>query len=92
VSLESAPAVARGSAENPLSDAEVSAKFHALMRSSGLSGRAGPIEELVMSMETASSIAPLLEELMRAPEPEANENSVISRPESTLVDPHRTLD
>lgn len=60
-SLRSEPSVARGSAENPLSDAEVSEKFHELMAESGFAGRAGRIEELVMSLERRPSIAPLVE-------------------------------
>ena len=61
--LESAPAVARGSAENPLSDREVADKFHELMRGSGLGERAGRIEALVASLETLPDIGPLIEEL-----------------------------
>ena len=38
--LRSDPAVARGSAENPLSDAEVSEKFHGLMLAGGVAERA----------------------------------------------------
>lgn len=60
-SLRSEPSVARGSAENPLSDAEVSEKFHELMTASGFAGRAERIEELVMSLERRPSIAPLVE-------------------------------
>jgi 2-methylcitrate dehydratase PrpD len=59
--LTSKPAVARGSADNPLSDEEISGKFHQLMEASGFAGRARRIEDLVMSMETAPSIAPLLD-------------------------------
>ena len=65
--LRSEPAVARGSAENPLSDAEVSAKFHELMLAGGLSDRARRIEDMVMDLESAASFAPLVEALRQAP-------------------------
>jgi hypothetical protein len=52
--------VAQGSADNPLSDDEISGKFHQLMEASGFAERARRIEDLVMSVETAPSIAPLL--------------------------------
>jgi 2-methylcitrate dehydratase PrpD len=59
--LRSGPAVARGSAENPLSDAEISAKFHALMTDSGFGARAAAIEDLVMAMERQASAGPLFD-------------------------------
>jgi 2-methylcitrate dehydratase PrpD len=62
--LVSPPSVARGSAENPLSDQEVSAKFHMLMRASGQEGRAAAIEDMVMSIETLPAAAPLIDSLM----------------------------
>lgn len=58
--LRSEPAIARGSAENPLPDSEVSQKFHALMTASGLGGRASEVEGLVMSLDRAASFAPLV--------------------------------
>lgn len=64
--LRSAPAVARGSAENPLSDAEISDKFHALMESGGVAARARQIEDLVMTLDRAPSFAPLVEALTKA--------------------------
>ena len=64
--LTSSPAVARGSAENPLSDAEVRAKFHVLMESAGLAGRATTIEDMVMALDDLPSIEPLVETLMRS--------------------------
>jgi 2-methylcitrate dehydratase PrpD len=66
--LVSQPAVARGSAENPLSDAEISAKFHGLMADSGYAARAAEIEDRVMVLETAPNLAPLLD-LVCAPAP-----------------------
>jgi hypothetical protein len=57
------PAVARGSAENPLSDTAVSEKFHALMSSAGFSAGSKQIEDLVRSIEFAPSISPLIEAL-----------------------------
>lgn len=62
--LVSQPAVARGSAENPLSDQEVSTKFHMLMRASGQQARAAAIEDMVMSIEKLSTIAYLVDNLM----------------------------
>jgi 2-methylcitrate dehydratase PrpD len=63
--LASKPAVARGSAENPLSRRELSDKFHGLMDASGLGEAARPIEDMVMGIDAAPSIAPLIEALMR---------------------------
>jgi 2-methylcitrate dehydratase PrpD len=63
--LQSKPAVARGSADNPLSRRELSDKFHGLMEAAGLGDRARPIEDMVMDIEAAPSIAPLIEALMR---------------------------
>lgn len=62
--LVSPPSVARGSAENPLSDQEVGAKFRMLMRASGQEGRAAAIEDMVMSIETMPAAAPLIDNLM----------------------------
>jgi 2-methylcitrate dehydratase PrpD len=63
--LLSDPAVARGSAENPLSDAEVSAKFHALMAAGCVGERAAKIEDMVMSLAIAPSLTPLLDEMTK---------------------------
>lgn len=63
--LASRPAVARGSAENPLSDDEVGAKFRLLMESAGMAGRVGEIEDLVMGLDRAESFAPLVEAVTR---------------------------
>ena len=62
--LVSQPSVARGSAENPLSDQDVGAKFHMLMRASGLQARATEIEDMVMSIETLRTTAGLIDRLM----------------------------
>ena len=62
--LVSKPAVARGSAENPLSDQEVSAKFHMLMRASGQQVRAAAIEDMVMSIDTLTTTADLIDSLV----------------------------
>lgn len=62
--LISQPAVARGSAENPLSDQDVSAKFHMLMSASGQQVRAAKIEDMVMSIDTLAETAGLIDELM----------------------------
>ena len=43
------PAVARGSADNPLSEREISEKFHGFMKASGLGDRARRIEDMVMT-------------------------------------------
>jgi 2-methylcitrate dehydratase PrpD len=59
--LRSGPAVARGSAENPLSDAEISAKFYGLMADSGFGERAARIEDMVMALENQASIRPLFD-------------------------------
>lgn len=59
--LVSRPAVARGSAENPLSDAEIAAKFRGLMEDAGFADRAAAIEDMVMSLDRAPSLAPLLD-------------------------------
>lgn len=68
--LASRPAVARGSAENPLSDEEISAKFHLLMESAGMAERASRIEDLVMDLDRAASFAPLVEAVTRPAEAE----------------------
>ncbi len=65
--LSSEPAVARGSAENPLSDAEVSEKFHALMQAGGVGERAAAIEAIVMALEEHGSIRDLLKLIQAAP-------------------------
>ena len=65
--LRSEPAVARGSAENPLSDAEVSEKFHGLMLAGGVAERAAEIEDMVMGLDQAASFAPLVATLRLAP-------------------------
>lgn len=57
--LASRPAVARGGAENPLSRCRSE-------REAGLRSRGKVIEDLVMTMDRHPSIAPLVEELMRA--------------------------
>ncbi len=66
--LASRPSVARGSAENPLSDHEISEKFHELMDASGVGDRARRIEDMVMTIDVAPSIAPLLEALTQPAE------------------------
>jgi 2-methylcitrate dehydratase PrpD len=66
--LRSEPAVARGSAENPLSDAEVSGKFHALMQAGGVGERAAAIEAMVMALEEHGSLRGLLGLIQAAPE------------------------
>jgi 2-methylcitrate dehydratase PrpD len=66
--LASRPAVARGSADNPLSDREISEKFHELMGASGFGDRARQVEDMVMTIDTAPSIAPMLEALTRPAE------------------------
>ncbi|MER9545273.1 MmgE/PrpD family protein [Mesorhizobium sp. M0437] len=62
--LVSQPAVARGSAENPLSDQEISAKFHMLMRASGQQSRAAEIEDMVMSIDKLTASAHLVDSIM----------------------------
>ena len=74
--LASRPAVARGSAENPLSSRDISEKFHGLMDASGFGGRARRIEDLVMSIDAARSVAPLLEALTQPAEASALLESV----------------
>src|SRR5690606_35956843 len=68
--LRSRPAVARGSAENPLSDAEVSDKFHLLMKAGGVGARSREIEDFVETIETQASLKPLLDLISAAPEAE----------------------
>ncbi|MCV3241161.1 MmgE/PrpD family protein [Mesorhizobium sp. ZC-5] len=65
--LRSRPSVARGSAENPLSDAEVEAKFDMLMEAGGVAERAESVKSMVMTLETAPSVAPLLEAITCPP-------------------------
>jgi 2-methylcitrate dehydratase PrpD len=67
--LTSRPAVARGSADNPLSQSELSGKFHGLMEAAGLSGRARQIEDLVMNIDAAQSLAPLINAITLPGEP-----------------------
>ena len=74
--LASRPAVARGSAENPLSSRDISEKFHGLMGASGFGGRARRIEDLVMNIDAALSVAPLLEALTQPAEASALLESV----------------
>ena len=69
--LVSLPAVARGSAENPLSDEEISTKFHLLMESARLSDRARRIEDMVMDIDRAPSFAPLVEAITQPVEASA---------------------
>ena len=59
--------MARGSAENPLSDAEVSEKFHGLMLAGGVADRAAQIEDMVMGLDRAANFAPLVAALRQAP-------------------------
>lgn len=66
--LRSRPAVARGGAENPLSDAEVGDKFHALMEAGGVGGRAAAVEAIVAGLEDHASLADLLRLLHAAPD------------------------
>jgi 2-methylcitrate dehydratase PrpD len=65
--LSSGPAVARGSAENPLSDAEISAKFRELMDGSGFGDRAQAIEDMVAALEHQASMRPLFDLIFRPP-------------------------
>lgn len=65
--LRSEPSIARGSAENPLSDAEIGGKFHALMAAAGHGDRAGEIEDIVMSLESRASLAPLVRLITGSP-------------------------
>lgn len=65
--LSSGPSVARGSAENPLSDAEISAKFHGLMVDSGFGERADEIEDFVAALENRASVKPLFDLIFRPP-------------------------
>jgi 2-methylcitrate dehydratase PrpD len=58
--LTSRPAVARGGAECPLSDAEVSTKFRSLMDAGGASERAARIGDMVMAIERMPTVEPLL--------------------------------
>jgi 2-methylcitrate dehydratase PrpD len=57
--LESRPAVARGSAEIPFSDDEIIAKFKLLMTSAGCSGRVQQIVDYVWGMEKELSFRKL---------------------------------
>lgn len=52
--VRSAPLTARGDADAPLPDDEITAKFHALMAEAGHADRAGPIERMVMTPGTAT--------------------------------------
>ncbi|MEQ8400723.1 MAG: MmgE/PrpD family protein [Roseitalea porphyridii] len=52
--IRSAPLTARGDADAPLSDDEITAKFHALMCEAGQADRASPIERMVMTPGTAT--------------------------------------
>ena len=47
--LASKPLTARGDADAPLSDAEISSKFHALMDEAGYGDRATRIEDMIMA-------------------------------------------
>lgn len=47
--LASGPMTARGDANTPLSDGEISSKFHALMAEAGHGHRAGRIEDMIMA-------------------------------------------
>jgi 2-methylcitrate dehydratase PrpD len=71
--LGSRPAVARGSAENPLSDGEIAEKFHALMEASGCGDRADAVEREVMAIERAPTLAPLLSLIGRPASPAFSE-------------------
>ena len=63
--------MARGSAENPLSDEEISTKFHLLMESARLPDRARRIEDMVMGIDRAPSFAPLVEAITQPVEASA---------------------
>ncbi|QBK29335.1 MmgE/PrpD family protein [Roseitalea porphyridii] len=52
--IRSAPLTARGDADAPLSDDEITAKYRALMGEAGHADRAGPIERMVMAPGTAT--------------------------------------
>jgi 2-methylcitrate dehydratase PrpD len=71
--LGSRPAVARGSADNPLSDGEIAEKFHALMEASGCGDRADAVEREVMAIERAPTLAPLLSLIGRPASPAFSE-------------------
>lgn len=66
--LQSSPVEAPGGADNPLSDLEVSQKYHALMKASGLQAVAREIEDLVGRIDTLHSIAPFLDALRAGPD------------------------
>ena len=69
--LSSGPAVARGSAENPLSDAEISAKFRGLMVDSGFGERADAVEDFVATLEHRASVGPLFDLIFQPAAPAA---------------------
>lgn len=66
--LRSKPAEARGNADNPLTDGEVSEKFHSLMRAAGLAEIAALIEDEVAGIENSDSISGLLDALATEPQ------------------------
>ncbi|HTV68738.1 MAG TPA: MmgE/PrpD family protein [Rhizobiaceae bacterium] len=65
--LKSEPSVARGSAENPLSEDELSAKFRSLMEAGGVGERAGEIDRFIAGIEQKGSVEPLLTLIGRPP-------------------------
>jgi 2-methylcitrate dehydratase PrpD len=67
-SLASAPAVARGGPENPLSDEEIRAKYHALADPVLGAPRAARIEALVDALPADDACAALREQLLTSPD------------------------
>ena len=64
--IKSKDTVALGSMENPLSDVEISIKFHGLMAASGGEGRSKLIEKLVTDLDQEPSVQPLLDTITAA--------------------------
>lgn len=61
--VESATLPARGDAESPLTDAEITAKFHALA-DGPLGSRAHRIVELISAVTDGDDVAPILDALL----------------------------
>lgn len=66
--LRSEPAQAHGNADNPLTDDEISGKFHSLMSAADLGGIAHRIENEIAGIEKADSINGLLDALATEPQ------------------------
>lgn len=58
--LSSGPVTARGDADTPLSDSEISAKFHALMAEAGYGDRAARIEDMMMADAAPATVSDLV--------------------------------